>query len=127
MNRYPKRLLYLPFAFIFLYTIGTILLPQVAILNSSDKRVVDAKITISDTDLEFWSLNDGDTKEHYYSIFQKEGKYRYHFALKNNITLSGECGDIKNFEFGKRVIFLISDDKVIYDGEKQVVCQTFDI
>jgi hypothetical protein len=127
MNRYPKRLLYLPFAFIFLYTIGTILLPQVTILNSSDKRVVDAKITISDTDLEFWSLNDGDTKELYYSIFQKEGKYRYHFALKNNITLSGECGDIKNFEFGKRVIFLISDDKVIYDGEKQVVCQTFDI
>jgi hypothetical protein len=117
----------LPFAFIFLYTIGTILLPQVTILNSSDKRVVDAKITISDTDLEFWSLNDGDTKELYYSIFQKEGKYRYHFALKNNITLSGECGDIKNFEFGKRVIFLISDDKVIYDGEKQVVCQTFDI
>jgi hypothetical protein len=51
-------------------------------------------------------------------------KYRYHFVLKNNITLRSECGDIKNFEFGKHVIFLISDDNVIYDGEKQVVCVT---
>lgn len=127
MNRYPKRLLYLPSIFIALYLFGTVLLPQVTILNSSGESVVDAKITLSDSDLEFWSLNDGDTKELYYSIFQKEGKYRYHFALKNNITLSGECGDIKNFELGKHVIFLISDNKVIYDGEKQVVCETYGI
>ena len=89
-------------------------------------RVVDANVSPPYSDLKFWSLNDGDSDELYYSIFQKEGKYRYHFALKNNITLSGECGQVKNFEFGKRVIFLISDDKIIYSSGKSVVCETFE-
>ena len=102
-------------------------MPQVTISNSSNFRIVDANISTSYSDLKFWSLNDGDSKDLYYSIFQKEGKYRYHFSLKNNITLSGECGYIKNFEFSKRVIFLISDDKVIYSSGKNVVCQTFEI
>ena len=126
MKCYLSKILYLPL-FIILYTLGTIFMPQVTISNSSNFRIVDANISTSYSDLKFWSLNDGDSKDLYYSIFQKEGKYRYHFSLKNNITLSGECGYIKNFEFSKRVIFLISDDKVIYSSGKNVVCQTFEI
>ena len=126
MKCHLSKILYLPL-FIILYTLGTIFMPQVTISNSSNFRIVDANISTSYSDLKFWSLNDGDSKDLYYSIFQKEGKYRYHFSLKNNITLSGECGYIKNFEFSKRVIFLISDDNVIYSSGKNVVCQTFEI
>ena len=127
MKHYPSQIVYITVLFIILISLGTIFTPQVTLLNSSNIRIVDANISTSYSDLKFWSLNDGDDKDLYYSIFQKEGKYRYHFSLKNNITLSGECGYVKNFEFGKRVIFLISDDKVIYSSDKPVICETFEI
>ncbi|MEP1385423.1 MAG: hypothetical protein ABJK64_16705 [Paraglaciecola sp.] len=127
MKGYSSKKLSLLFLIIPLYVIGINFVPQVTILNSSNIRIVDAKITTPNSDLKFWSLNDGEDKELHYSIFQKEGKYRYDFYLNNNITLSGECGFVKNFEFGKRVIFLVSDDKVIYSSGKSVVCETFEI
>jgi len=107
---------YLIVAFV-LYVFGQMLLPTIAILNGSGVRVLDARITVSDTDLKFWTLGKGEDKQLSYSLFQKEGKYRYYFVLKNNITLSGECGYVKNLELLKSVIFLISDDKVVYSGE----------
>ncbi|MFT2089916.1 hypothetical protein [Paraglaciecola sp. 2405UD69-4] len=127
MKGYSSKKLSLLFLIIPLYFIGINLVPQVTILNSSNIRIVDAKITTPNSDLKFWSLNDGEDKELHYSIFQKEGKYRYDFSLNNNITLSGECGFVNNFEFGKRVIFLVSDDKVIYSSGESVVCETYEI
>ncbi|MEP2652183.1 MAG: hypothetical protein ABJH06_09310 [Paraglaciecola sp.] len=127
MKGYSSKKLSLLFLIIPLYVIGINFVPQVTVLNSSNIRIVDAKITTPNSDLKFWSLNDGEDKELHYSIFQKEGKYRYDFYLNSNITLSGECGFVKNFEFGKRVIFLVSDDKVIYSSGKSVVCETFEI
>ncbi|WP_289031134.1 hypothetical protein [uncultured Paraglaciecola sp.] len=127
MKRYSSKKLSLLFLIIPLYIIGINFVPQVTILNSSNIRIVDAKITTPNSDLKFWSLNDGEDKELHYSIFQKEGKYQYDFSLNNNITLSGECGFVNNFEFGKRVIFLVSDDKVIYSNGESVVCETYEI
>ena len=87
--------------------------PSISLLNSSDSEIIQASISLSDNKLSFGALEDGEDKELSYSLLSGSGEYTYYFRLSNNIVLTGKCGNFKSFEISKRVIFLVSDKKVI--------------
>lgn len=101
-------------------------MPGVTILNSSTLRVTDATVHVQGNELKFWSMNDGEDKSMTYSLFSGNGAFNYSFKLNSGQTLNGSCGTFSNFEIGKRSIFLISDNKVIYSAQgERVICEVF--
>ena len=116
------------FAFsIILYQVYVITSPSISLLNSSDSEIVQSNIGLSNDKLSFGKLQDGEDKALSYSLLSGRGEYTYYFRLSNDTVLTGTCGQFKNFEVSKRVIFLISDKKVIYsnsNGEPHVCRST---
>tara|TARA_Y100001968_G_scaffold261924_1_gene249966 strand:- start:120 stop:503 length:384 start_codon:yes stop_codon:yes gene_type:complete len=120
----------LSFAFaiaIILYQVYVITSPSVSLLNSSDSEIVEGNISLNNGELSFGQLQDGEDKALSYSLLSGSGEYTYYFKLSNEAILTGTCGDFKNFEVSKRVIFLVSNKKVIYtnsNGEPHVCRST---
>lgn len=116
------------FAFtIILYQVYVVTSPSISLLNSSDSEIVQSNIGLSNDKLSFGKLQDGEDKALSYSLLSGSGEYTYYFRLSNDTVLTGTCGQFKNFEVSKRVIFLISDKKVIYsnsNGEPHVCRST---
>ena len=122
---------------IILYQVYVITSPSVSLLNSSDSEIVEGNIGLNNGELSFGQLQDGDhlrrrgrdpeDKALSYSLLSGSGEYTYYFRLSNNTILTGTCGDFKNFEVSKRVIFMVSNKKVIYansNGEPHVCRST---
>ena len=112
---------------IILYQVDIVTSPSVSLLNSSDSEIVEGNIGLNNGELSFGQLQDGEDKALSYSLLSGSGEYTYYFRLSNNTILTGTCGDFKSFEVSKRVIFMVSNKKVIYansNGEPHVCRST---
>ncbi|MGQ8367195.1 hypothetical protein [Glaciecola sp. 1036] len=114
-------------ALLFIYFMCRALYPQVSILNSSGIDAIEVTIWIQNGQLDFNYMRDDETKDFYYSLFSGSGKYHYLIKLKNGVMLEGDCGSFEALEFSKAVIFLISDDKLIYSNpsDEPIICELF--
>jgi len=89
--------------------------PNVSVINQSENRISNINVRLTESNMDFGSLEPGETNTIYYSLFQKEGSYQYSIEVGDE-RITGFCGYITKYEFNKR--FVVSVSK-----RKQVSCE----
>jgi len=93
-----------------IYKLIFILSPSVEIFNNSDKTLVNGKFYLPESRIVMDNVLPNEKSKIYYDLKQRNGELRYVLTFSDSSTIKGNCGIIKNYDFGKRIQIEINKD-----------------
>jgi len=88
-------------------------LPSVTIVNKSDSIILNARVELPNSGLDFGQVGSEEENTIHYSLEQSDGSYHYKFTLENGQLHSGACGYVTNNDINKRLIIKVYNKEVI--------------
>jgi hypothetical protein len=85
------------------------IMPNVTVVNASNRHVPSFTVTLPDSRLDFGSLNPDETNTIYYSIDQTDGYYSATVITTDGRQLSKTCGTVTGNEIHKRVNITLTE------------------
>lgn len=102
-----KRIVVIAFSLILLliifYKLYFLALPSVEIFNKSDKTIVVAEFYLPESRIVTDNVLPNEKSKIYYDLKQENGVLSFLIKLSDSTKIEGNCGQIKNNDFGKRI------------------------